>query len=160
MTQAVYLALFAVLLCVCVGLAWLCWKLIKDLSGVQARHKQRVEELSTELADALDYQQEVAAVLDSYVGGISKRISESAAIAEVIYARSPQTFQVDRGLAYWMHANHQFLHRLYAVSVRHIDGGHRRRVHEVRNTGRDGIFKRIYTNAGLPAPFEQDEGLL
>lgn len=56
------------------------------------------------------------------------------------------------GLAYWLHANDQFLVSLYAVAAEGIDREHRRRVHEMKKTGREEIFGRIYEGAGLPAP--------
>lgn len=46
----------------------------------------------------------------------------------------------------------QFLVSLYAVAAEGIDREHRRRVHEMKKTGREEIFGRIYEGAGRPAP--------
>ena len=94
----------------------------------------------------------VLRVLNSNVGGISKRISESAEIAEAIQSQAPDLFTRCDGLAYWLHANDQFLVNLYASAAEGIDRDHRRRVHEMKKSGRAEVFDRIYESAGLPAP--------
>jgi len=112
------------------------------------RHKEWMDEKK----EMDRYLSGVLRVLNSNVGGISKRISESAEIAEAIQSQAPDLFRQCDGLAYWLHANDQFLVSLYAVAAEGIDREHRRRVHEMKKTGREEIFGRSYEGAGLPAP--------
>lgn len=114
----------------------------------ESQHKEWMEERE----HITRYLHGVTRVLNTHVGGISKRLSESAEIAEAIQRRSPELFKQCDGLAYWLHANDQFLNALYSVAAEAIDKDHRRRIHYMRKEGRGEVFKRIYEGAELPLP--------
>ena len=136
----------------CVLLGWACYRLFTDREESLKHEAVRHKEWMDEKKEKDRYLSGVLRVLNSNVGGISKRISESAEIAEAIQLQAPDLFKQCDGLAYWLHANDQFLVSLYAVAAEGIDREHRRRVHEMKKTGREEIFGRIYEEAGLPAP--------
>ncbi len=91
-------------------------------------------------------------VMRSNVGGIGKRISESAQIAEAIQSNAPELFKRCPSLAYWLHANDQFLVSLYANAPDCLDSDQRRLVDEIEKAGRAEVFDRIYASAGLRPP--------
>ncbi len=136
----------------CLLLGWACYRLITEREQVREGDKSRRKEWMDEKQEKDRYLSGVLRVLNTNVGGISKRISESAEIAETIQRHSPDLFKRCDGLAYWLHANDQFLVSLYAVAAEGIDRDHRRRVHEMKKTGREEIFGRVYERAGLPVP--------
>lgn len=136
----------------CLLLGWACYRLFTDREESMKHEESRRKEWMDEKKEMDRYLSGVLRVLNSNVGGISKRISESAEIAEAIQSQTPDLFKQCDGLAYWLHANDQFLVSLYAVAAEGIDREHRRRVHEMKKTGRDNVFGRIYEGAGLPAP--------
>lgn len=136
----------------CLLLGWTCYRLITDREKSMEHEALRRKEWMEEKKEMDRYLSGVLRVLNSNVGGISKRISESAEIAEAIQSQAPDLFTRCDGLAYWLHANDQFLVSLYASAAEGIDRDHRRRVHEMKETGRAEVFDRIYESAGLPAP--------
>ncbi len=136
----------------CLLLGWACYRLFTDREESMKQEDSRRKEWMDEKKEMDRYLSGVLRVLNSNVGGISKRISESAEIAEAIQSQAPDLFKQCDGLAYWLHANDQFLVSLYSVAAEGIDRDHRRRVHEMKTIGREEIFGRIYEGAGLPAP--------
>lgn len=151
MVSALITAL-ALMTLLCLLLGWACYRLFTDREESMKQEDSRRKEWMDEKKEMDRYLSGVLRVLNSNVGGISKRISESAEIAEAIQLQAPDLFKQCDGLAYWLHANDQFLISLYAVAAEGIDREHRRRVHEMKETGRDNVFGRIYEGAGLPAP--------
>ncbi len=125
-----------------------------DNSHANARKEWLEErrEVATHIQDIERYIQGVVRVLNTNVGGISKRISESAEIAEAIQAHAPDLFKQCDGLAYWLHANDQFLVSLYAAAEDRIEHDHRWRLHVMKEEGRDEVFYQIYDSAGLRPP--------
>lgn len=151
MVSALITAL-ALMTILCLLLGWACYRLLTDREESMKQVASRRKEWMDEKKEMDRYLSGVLRVLNSNVGGISKRISESAEIAEAIQLQAPDLFKQCDGLAYWLHANDQFLISLYAVAAEGIDREHRRRVHEMKTIGREEIFERIYEGAGLPAP--------
>lgn len=151
MVSALIAALVTMTL-LCVLLGWACYRFFTDreesMKCEAAWHKEWMDEkkeIDRYLSGVLD-------VLNFNTGGISKRISESAEIAEAIQSIAPDLFKRCPGLAYWLHANDQFLVNLYAVAAEGIDRDHRLRISRMKAAGREAIFNRIYEGAGLPAP--------
>ena len=139
-----------ILLCLLLG--WALYRTFTNMELIRKQEADRREEWIEEKKELDRYLTGVLRVLNTNVGGISKRISESAEIAEVLQAHAPDLFKQCEGLAYWLHANDRFLVSLYAVAAEGIDKGHRRRVHEMKKIDRDEVFERIYVEAGMPAP--------
>ncbi|MGF6440196.1 hypothetical protein [Paraburkholderia youngii] len=150
MTTFLIVAL-AVMTLLCIVLGRYYWALAQS---VEARRKGEKELHDEWLAERMHWRgcvSRVASVLDTNVGGIGKRVSESVEIAEALQKHAPEVFKANRGLAYWLHANDQFLHALYDATAEHVDPVQRRRVHEVRKNARPNeLFIRIYEEAGLP----------
>ena len=140
----------AFLLCVLLGVA--CYRLGEDRDHARDTFQERMHEWRTEKAEVDRVLAQIVRVLNSHTGGISKRISESAEIAEAIQQDAPDLFKKNAGLAYWLHANDQFFGSLYAAAAEVIDQYHCHRVHEMIESDRADIFDRIYEEAGLPAP--------
>ena len=113
----------------CVLLGWACYRLFTDREESLKHEAVRHKEWMDEKKEMDRYLSGVLRVLNSNVGGISKRISESAEIAEAIQSQAPDLFKQCDGLAYWLHD--QFLVSLYSVAADGIDRDHRRRVHEM-----------------------------
>lgn len=137
---------------VCLLLGWICYHLIMSREATRETHARRLEELINQNKEKDRYLTDVLRVLNSKVGGISMRINDSLEIAETIYLHVPDLFKRCKGLAYWLHANDQFLVNLYATAADGVDKDHRRRIHELRESNRSAVFDRIYEGAGLPAP--------
>ncbi|MDD4927626.1 MAG: hypothetical protein PHF58_14125 [Methylotenera sp.] len=142
----------ALMMFLCLLLGWACYRLITDREKSKQHEASWRKEWMDEKKEVDRYLSGVLRVLNSNVGGISKRISESAEIAEAIQSQAPDLFKRCDGLAYWLHANDQFLVSLYAVAEEGIDCDHRRRVHEMKTTGEREVFGRIYEGAGLSPP--------
>ncbi len=138
------------ILCSLLGMA--CYRLISNREKLMKQEESRRKELMDEMKEMDRYLSGVLRVLNSSTGGISKRISESAEIAEAIQSQAPDLFKQCPGLAYWLHANDQFLVSLCSVAVEGVDRHHQQRIDEMKNAGREKIFDRIYETAGLPAP--------
>lgn len=151
MVSALITALVAMTI-LCLLLGWACYRLITDREKSMEHEASRRKEWMDEKEEMDRYLSGVLRVLNSNVGGISKRISESAEIADAIQSQAPDLFKRCDGLAYWLHANDQFLVNLYASAAEGIDRDHRRRVHEMKEADRTAVFDRIYEGAGLPAP--------
>lgn len=137
---------------ICLMLGWACYRLWTTMEQGQKYNNIRLKEWPDEREEKDRYLSGILRVLNANTGGISKRISESAEIAEAIYSFSPDLFRQCKGLAYWLHANDQFLTSLYAIAAEGIDRDHRQRVHEMKKTGRAEVFGRIYESAGLSVP--------
>lgn len=135
------------LLCVALGRAW--YLLVAARERSREYDEGRRKEWMAEREQMQRYLSGVTRVLNSNVGGISKRISESVEIAETINRQSPELFRQCDGLAYWLHANDQFLNALYDVAAEAIERDHRHRVHDTRKEGSGEVFNRIYESAGL-----------
>lgn len=128
---------------------WRQWKMMgRGLSHAHAR----IIELEEEHKEKDYYLGAILQVLNGHVGGISKRIHESAEIAEAIQSHGPDLFKKCPGLAYWLHANDQFLVRLYAVSGEGIDSHHRDHIQWMQKDDGDNIFSQIYKFAKLSDP--------
>jgi len=150
--ESVLITALAFMTFLCLLLGWACYRLFTDREKSMEHEASRRKEWMDERKEMDRYLSGVLRVLNSNVGGISKRISESAEIAEAIQSTAPDLFKRCNGLAYWLHANDQFLVSLYSVAAEGIDRDHRRRVHEMKKTGREEVFGRIYEGAGLSAP--------
>lgn len=53
--------------------------------------------------------------MESYTGGVIKRIDEIREITEAIYKHSPETFKKEPGLICWLSASDQFLTKLVDI---------------------------------------------
>lgn len=133
-------------------LGWFCFRLLQAQKSEKEFQLERRAKLADEMEVTKRYLSSIFCVLNSHVGGITKRLSESSLIAEAIYTNAPELFTKCGGLAYWLHANDQFLAELYAVSAVGIGIDHRRDICDQEMTGREKIFMQIYEMAGLLAP--------
>jgi len=123
------------------------------MSNVRREWMEERQEIERSIQNEERFIEGVVRVLNSNVGGISKRISESAEIAEVIRTQAPDLFKKCDGLAYWLHANDQFLVNLYIASAERIDRDHQERFFSMGADGRGEIFHQIFDSAGLRPPF-------
>lgn len=140
----------ATLNCVLLGLA--CYRLVLAHER-SLEHEASMRKALTDERDRMSrFESDVLRVLNNHTGGISKRMSESLEIAEAIHLHSPELFKRCEGLAYWLHANDQFLAALYAVAAERIDREHRRRINDMRQGWQGDVFRRIYEGAALPPP--------
>lgn len=142
--------IFTGLLCLALGL--LCYRLFTTLESSGARRAAQEREWMQKQKEIDRYLSGILRVLNNNVGGISKRLSESAEIADTIHSNAPGLITQSQGLVYWLHANDQFLLSLYAAAAEGIDRHHQRRVAEMKKCGRQEVFGRIYESAGLPVP--------
>jgi hypothetical protein len=145
------IAALSVTTLLCLMFGRVCYMLVTAREQSWQYEKEQRRQWMDEREQMRRYLSEVTHVLNANVGGISKRITESVEIADAIYRQSPDLFKSCDGLAYWLHANDQFLNALYNAAAEGIDPDHRRRVHEIRKDGRRGILSRIYESAGLPS---------
>jgi len=136
----------------CLLLGWTCYRLFTDRGKGRAYESSLHKEWIEEKKEIVRFLTDVLNVLNCNVGGISKRISESAEIAEAIQSKAPDLFRQCFGLAHWLHANDQFLVSLYTVAEEGIEQVHQRRVHEMKKNRREEVFNRIYDGARLSAP--------
>lgn len=151
MVSALIAALVAMtLLCMLLGVV--CYRLVARMEDTERIEAALRKEWMDEKKEVKRFLSDVLRVLNTDVGGVSKRISESAEIAEAIQSIAPDLFKRCPGLAYWLHANDQFLVNLYAVAAEGIERDHRLRISRMKAAGREAIFNRIYEGAGLPAP--------
>lgn len=151
MVSALMAALIALTM-LCMLLGWACYRLSIDMKKAKLREASRRKEWLDEKNEVDRYLSGVLRVLKSNVGGIRKRICESAESAEELESKAPDLFRQCDGLANWLHANDQFLVSLYALAAEGIDREHQRRVDAIEKTGRGEVFYRIYEAAGLPSP--------
>ncbi|MYM92487.1 hypothetical protein [Duganella vulcania] len=86
----------------------------------------------------------VVRVVNSSVGGIGKRLSESVEIATAIHTQAPQIFSQCEGLARWLRANDQFLVELYSAISYAVDPDVRERFEGEVKGGREVIFEHVY----------------
>lgn len=157
MTTVLIVALvFAVLMCIV--LALLCYYLLAKMDRNLKFQEYLWKQEHAERAEKDQYLSGVPAVLNTNVGGISKRISESAEVAEALHMHAPEVFRKCSGLAYWLHANDEFLSRLYAKAANGISHDHQWRIAEWEKSGRDEVFRRIYKSAGLTVPSFMSDG--
>lgn len=91
-------------------------------------------------------------VMRSSMGGIDKRISENIQIADAIQSNAPELFKRCPGVAYWLHANDQFLRSLYDAAPDCLPSERRHLFDEIEKAGRAEVFDRIYASAALRPP--------
>ncbi|WP_321907900.1 hypothetical protein [Burkholderia cepacia] len=74
----------------------------------------------------------LATVIDSYAGGISTRLNESATVVATLHSRNPAFFLEWPDLGHWLDANDKYLSALYDASSDWLDLRHREKVHGVQ----------------------------
>ncbi len=150
--NAFLIAALIMMTLLCLLLGWACYRLWITMERGRKYNEDRLKEWMDERKEKDRYLSGILRVLNADTGGISKRIDENAEIADAILLYSPDLFKRCDGLAHWLHANNQFLIRLYAMAAEGIDRDHRQRVHEMKKIGRAEIYGRVYERAGLPVP--------
>ncbi|MBK1902039.1 MULTISPECIES: hypothetical protein [Burkholderia] len=78
----------------------------------------------------------LATVIDSYAGGISTRLSESANVVATLHSRNPAFFLELPDLGHWLDANDKYLSALSDASSDWLDPRHREKVHRVQESGK------------------------
>ena len=146
------------ILCLLLGLAYL--RLYQRLISTREFDANRRKDLIEEMNKMRRYISGVHYVLNTNVGGIGKRLSESAEIAEAIQLHAPDLFKQCEGLAYWLHANDQFLANLSESAAEGIWGEKRCRINEMNQAGRADIFNRIYEGANLIPPLHHQQSVV
>lgn len=149
---SVLIAALVVMTILCLLMGWACFRLFTARESALKWDESRRKEWMEEKKEQDRYLGGVLRVLNANIGGISKRISESAEIANAIQSYCPDLFKQCDGLAYWLHANDQFLVNLYAIAAEGLDRDHRQRIHQMKKDGRGEVFWQIFENAGLTPP--------
>jgi len=110
----------------CLLLGWAYYRLFAKHYYSEARRKEQELNLMIENEEQAKYLRGILQVLNTDVGGIRKRINESAEIVDAIATHAPDLFDQCKGLAFWLHANDQFLVDLQAAAGEGIDRPHDR----------------------------------
>lgn len=76
-----------------------------------------VNDLKQSEAAAVSRLRSIYPVLDSYTGGVHKRIDEIREVAEAIQRRRPELYAEEYGLVHWLRASDQFLCHLRDVAM-------------------------------------------
>lgn len=140
----------------CTALTVISFLLGKLIGGIRCAKLERthLETPNMEVLRRLDEAERYAAsfvdIMNQGVGGIGKRLAESLEIAEELQSRDPALFKEIEGLAYWLHANDQFLEQLYTASSPWLHSEQRRRAEGLKVINRQAVFTNIYVEAGLP----------
>lgn len=129
-------------------LAIFVYLLRKEMSRERQRYESEIEYLVDACQQAQLFQSEIGHVLQHCTGGIVKRLNESSQIAHSILANEPGLLIKDSSLLYCLHANDQFLERLYTVARDCTEIEPSQQVDKARAS----IFFDAYKSAGLPAP--------
>lgn len=129
--------------------------LYKAMRNAEIDHEnQRVLRLMIEDGhqNSRDFAQGITHVLNGYTGGISKRLTESEQIVNVLLRSAPELFIQNPELIYCLHANDQFLMRLYSVASEDVGRLHCHSFDFEPKEGRDSDFFKIYELSGLHPP--------
>lgn len=143
---------FVLLALVCAILAMAYFRLLKKVDAQRETYKERIRLITDEYEAMGGTLSGIAEVVNTSVGGLSKRLSESVEIAETLFRIDPSIFEQDRGLMYWLHANDQFLEQLAEACTEITDPLQRHFIDRATANGRTGIFFRIYEAADVPPP--------
>lgn len=120
----------------------------KEAERQRESHRLQIEYLADACRQAQLFQSEVAHVLQHCTGGIVKRLNESSQIAHSIQENAPELFRKDSSLLYCLHANDQFLARLYSVVGDCVES----ECLPQDERSRTAVFFDAYKSAGLPVP--------
>lgn len=115
-------------------------------------YKERFQTATNENTYLRERLSEIIRVLNTNEGGISKRLSESIEITEAICQGTPDAFKKEFGLAYWLHANDQFLVKLASVSNDLLDQLVSDGIERNLAKDRDNLFAQAYAAAGVQDP--------
>jgi hypothetical protein len=143
---------FSVTTVLCVLLSGICYLLGRRLVYNNKSDRAYRDALMEEKQSLQHFVSGIVQILDSSVGGLSKRLSESQEIVETISRLDPELFKRDKGLIYWLHANDQFLVQLAKAAVDGVDRDQQQSVHRQMQADRDDVFCRAYANSGLRPP--------
>lgn len=128
------------------------WLYYRQMTRAALQHRvseARLAELAGELNAKKAYLSELLNVLYGSAGAIDKRLNESAEIASALQSHGPEVLRKCSGLAFWLHANDQFLLALAKVAGENVmreDQPHRQ---TMLTKNREGIFRPLYDAAGL-----------
>lgn len=120
----------------------------KDAEIERQSYRSQIQYLSDACQQAQLFQSEVAHVLQHCTGGIVKRLNESSQIVHSIQNNAPELFKKDSSLLYCLHANDQFLSRIYSVVGDCIESESLPQ----EEHSRTAVFFDAYNAAGLPVP--------
>lgn len=120
----------------------------KEAEIERESYRSQIKYLTDACQQAQLFQSEVAHVLQHCTGGLVKRLNESSQIVHSIQNSAPELFKNDSSLLYCLHANDQFLARLYSVAGDCIESEVGPQDEQVRGA----VFIDAYESAGLAVP--------
>lgn len=151
MTTFLVLALLG-MTAACVVLALVNRRLWAMAESDRENHRSQLMYLEDACRQSQRFQTEIAKIMRHYTGGIIKRLRESREVAQSIQTNAPELFKKDSSLLYCLHANDQFLARLYGAAGDCIDGEYGRQFRGEDEDARVAVFFEAYESAGLPVP--------
>ncbi|PSL90771.1 hypothetical protein [Pseudomonas sp. R9.37] len=120
----------------------------KEAEIERESYRSQLKYLTDACQQAQLFQSEVTHVLQHCTGGIVKRLNESSQIVHSIQSSAPELFQKNSSLLYCLHANDQFLARLYSVAGDCLESD----VAPQDEQTRGAVFIDAYESAGLAVP--------
>lgn len=146
------IAALSVTTLISLGLGLMLYKAIRNAEMDHETQKELRKLIEDDHQKSRDFAQGITHVFNGYTGGISKRLTESEQIVNVLLRSAPELFIQNPELIYCLHANDQFLMRLYSVASADVG---RLQCHSFdfeTKEGRDSDFFKVYEISGLHPP--------